>query len=57
MPRAVRFKPTNGIVGPTALAFSLAADSDRALAQDLVNAYVRGTSDADRAPFKPYQIF
>lgn len=53
---AAVLKPTNGIVGPTAAIPVLAAESDLALAQELVNAYVRGTTAADREKFKPYQI-
>ena len=53
---AAVLKPTNGIVGPTAAIPVLASDSDLALAQELVNAYVRGTTPADREKFKPYQI-
>lgn len=53
---AAVLKPTNGIVGPTAAIPVLASDSDLVLAQELVNAYVRGTTPADREKFKPYQI-
>ena len=49
-------KPTNGIAGPTAAIPRVASESDLVLAQDLVNAYVRGTTPADRERFKPYQI-
>ena len=53
---AAVLKPTNGIVGPTAAIPVLASDSDLVLAQELVNAYVRGTTPVDREKFKPYQI-
>ena len=53
---AAVLKPTNGIVGPTAAIPVLVSDSDLALAQELVNAYVRGTTPVDREKFKPYQI-
>ena len=53
---AAVLKPTNGIVGPTAAIPAVGAESDLALAQELVNAYVRGTSAADRERFKPYQL-
>jgi hypothetical protein len=53
---AAVLRPTNGIVGPTAAIPVVASESDLALAQELVNAYVRGTSAADRERFKPYQI-
>ena len=50
------YQPTNGIVGPTALVPDLKSDADARLAQALVNAYVKGTTEADRAAFRPYQI-
>jgi len=53
---AVLLKPTNGIVGPTAAIPVLASESDRPLAQALVNAYVRGTTPDDRSAFRPFQI-
>ena len=53
---AAVLKPTNGVVGPTAAIPVVGAESDIALAQELVNAYVRGTSAADRERFKPYQL-
>lgn len=53
---AAVLRPTNGIVGPTAAIPVVASESDLALAQELVNAYVRGTSAADRERFKQYQI-
>ena len=53
---AAVLKPTNGIPGPTAAIPVLAAEGDRALAQALVNAYVRGTTPDDRAAFRPYQL-
>ena len=49
-------KPTNGIAGPTAAIPVVCAPADLAIAQDVVNAYVRGTSAADRERFKPYQL-
>ena len=53
---AAILKPTNGIPGPTAAIPILVSESDIPLAQSLVNAYVRGTTPADRASFKPYQL-
>jgi hypothetical protein len=53
---AAILKPTNGIPGPTAAIPVLVSESDLSLAQSLVNAYVRGTTPADRLPFKPYQL-
>jgi len=55
-PTAVLLFPTVDVPGPTALVPVLVAESDRALAQSLVNSYVRGTTDADRAAFRQYQI-
>ena len=55
-PFAAILKPTNNIPGPTAAIPVLASEADLALAQSLVNAYVRGTTPADREPFKPYQL-
>jgi len=49
-------RPTVAIPGPTALIPELKSDADRETAQRLVNAYVRGTGETDRAEFKPYQI-
>ena len=48
--------PTNGVVGPTGAIPCVRSVADLALAQDIVNAYVRGTSDADRAPFRQFQL-
>lgn len=53
---AAVLRPAAGVPGPTAAIPVLASEGDRALAQKIVNAYVRGTGEADRAPFKPYQI-
>ncbi len=47
--------PTNGRPGPTALVTS-AGIEDMEMAQALVNAYTRGTTERDRAGFKAYQI-
>ena len=48
--------PSRAVAGPTAAIPVLACESDRALAQSLVDAYVRGTTPADREAFKPYHI-
>ena len=53
---AAILKPTNGIPGPTAAIPVLVSESDLLLAQSLVNAYVRGTTPADRVSFRPYQL-
>ena len=42
--------------GPTALLPNLASPDDLELARALVAAYVRGTTEADRLPFKPWQL-
>ena len=52
----VILKPTVGLPGPTALVPVLKSEADRDCAQRLVNAYVRGTGEKDRAEFKPFQI-
>ena len=51
-----RFCPTGGRIGPTALVPDLKRGEDAALAQELVNAYCKGTREADRVGFRPYQI-
>ena len=53
---AVILKPTVALPGPTALIPELKCETDREWAQRLVNAYVRGTGEKDRAEFKPFQI-
>ncbi len=53
---AAVLKPTNGIVGPTAAIPVVGEESDIALAQALVNAYVRGTTPKDREQFRQWQI-
>ncbi len=44
------------VPGPTALVPDLKSADGLALARGIVRAWSRGTTDADRAPFKPYQI-
>ena len=44
------------VPGPTALVPDLKSADDLALARGIVRAWSRGTTDIDRAPFKPYQI-
>ena len=53
---AAILKPTNGIVGPTAAIPAVADDADLALAQELVNSYVRGTTANDREKFRKWQL-
>ena len=43
-------------VGPVAAIPELKREDDRALAQKLVDAYAKGTSERDRLPYKPCQI-
>lgn len=44
------------VPGPTALVPDLKSVADLDCARGIVRAWSRGTTDADRAPFKPYQI-
>lgn len=44
-------------VGPVAAIPELKCEDDRLLAQQLVDAYAKGTVETDRIPYKPYQIF
>ena len=44
-------------IGPVAAIPELKCEDDRALAQKLVDAYAKGTSEKDRLPYKPCQIF
>lgn len=44
-------------VEPVAAIPELKCEDDRLLAQKLVDAYAKGTSETDRLPYKPYQIF
>ena len=48
--------PSSGKIGPTALIPELKSAEDAAFAQGLVDAYSKGTTEADRLDFKPYQI-
>ena len=43
-------------VGPVAAIPELKCEDDRMLAQRLVDAYAKGTSEKDRLPYKPFQI-
>lgn len=49
-------EPDSGTVGPTALIPELKSENDRALAEGIVRAWSRGTSEAERAPYKPFQL-
>lgn len=50
------FTPPKGISGPTALVPNLKSDADAILTESIVRAWCRGTTETDRAPYKPYQI-
>lgn len=54
--KGVLIQPSNGIPGPTALIPVLHCEEDRLIAENIVRAWSRGTSDADRAAYKAYQI-
>ena len=56
IPNSIVLKPTVDIPGPTALLTSIGGSDETAFAQALVNAYVRGTTEQDRKPFKGAQI-
>lgn len=53
---SVLFTPSRPVPGPVALVPRLASPEDAAAVQELVDAYVRGTGEADRARFRPWQI-
>ena len=48
--------PPEGVPGPTAYIPKLVTKEDRALAEGIVKAWSRGTSESDRAPYKVYQL-
>ena len=54
--QGVAIRPSSGLVGPVAFIPALKCPEDAAFTQALVNAYSKGTSEADRVDFKPYQI-
>ncbi len=56
MPQGVLLRTTPGRIGPTALIPKLQSEADRAFAQALVDAYAKGTTEADRVACRPYQI-
>lgn len=49
-------EPPEGMIGPTALVPALKSESDRALAEGIVRAWSKGTTDADRADYKRFQL-
>ena len=53
---AILLMPPTGTPGPTALIPDLKSEADKDLAEGIVKAWCRGTGDADRAPFKGFQI-
>ena len=54
--RFLLLTPPQGLVGPTALLPELKSVADRELAEGIVRAWCRGTTETDRAPYKPYQL-
>jgi len=49
-------QPEAGMIGPTAVIPKLVAESDVALARELVHSYCRGVDPQTREPFKPFQL-
>jgi len=49
-------QPPEGMVGPVALVPSVKSDADLALAAKIVEAWCRGTTEAERAPYKRFQL-
>lgn len=49
-------EPPAGTIGPTALVPALKSESDRALAEGIVRAWSKGTTEADRADYKRFQL-
>lgn len=56
MPLSQFFVPSREVSGPTALVPRLVASGDDKIVQDLVDAYVKGTTEKDRERFRPLQI-
>ena len=54
--RFLLLTPPQGLVGPTALLPELKSVADRELAEGIVRAWCRGTTETDRAPYKSYQL-
>lgn len=53
---ALLLTPPDGTPGPTALIPELKSENDRALAEGIVRAWCRGTTESDRAPYKGFQL-
>ena len=55
-PDRVVVEPNGSTPGPTALIPKLRSANDLALARKIVNAWCRGTTESDRAAYKPHQL-
>ena len=49
-------EPPDGVPGPVAMIPSAKSDGDIAIARQIVQAWSRGTTEAERTPFKKFQI-
>lgn len=54
--KGTKIHPPKDMIGPTALIPDLKNDADRELAESIVRAWCRGTTETDRKPYKAYQI-
>lgn len=54
--KGTKIYPPKDMIGPTALIPEMKSDSDRELAESIVRAWCRGTTETDRLPYKTYQI-
>ena len=53
---AIVLEPPEGVVGPVAMVPSAKSDADLDIARRIVLAWSRGTTEADRAAYKQYQL-
>ena len=53
---AIVLEPPEGVVGPVAMVPSAKSDADVDIARRIVLAWSRGTTEADRAAYKQYQL-
>lgn len=56
VPGSLLFNPSNSLPGPTALVPGAISESEKNVVQELVNAYVKGTGEAERSRFREWQI-